>query len=229
MRIASITSPTGAINVREWVAAEIRRIRCARRWPTATVDGGDGAPEIDRRLGRARPDAREQVFGWNSFEVLAFKHRQSGGAGQRDPAHGLGDAASSASSSGVDPDEFLPALRRHLDAHGFPMVEVERCGEVLLRRDAARSRASLGAMGARPRSRRRPARSRRCCPISAVRCRTTSSPRSWPAHGMGAAFLSRLLAACAGRAHAGAGGARGAEDHGRDLLGSRRGWRARRG
>ncbi len=25
---------------------------------------------------------------------------------------------------GVDPEDFLPALRRHLDAHGFPMVEI---------------------------------------------------------------------------------------------------------
>ena len=27
---------------------------------------------------------------------------------------------------GTDPDEFLPALRRHLDRHGFPMVQIAK-------------------------------------------------------------------------------------------------------
>ena len=43
-----------------------------------------------------------------------------------------------------------------------------------------------------------------------------------PADDLGAAFLSRLLAACAGRTHPAAGDRRGAGDHGRAVLGSRR-------
>ena len=50
------------------------------------IDGGEAAPQIDPGWGEPGMTAAEKVFAWNSFEVLAFKNRQPGQPGQRDPA-----------------------------------------------------------------------------------------------------------------------------------------------
>ncbi|MFI4949364.1 MAG: peptidase dimerization domain-containing protein, partial [Alphaproteobacteria bacterium] len=59
-----------------------------------------------------------------SFEVLAFT------TGNPDnPVNAIPPKATATCQIrfvvGVDPEEFMPALRRHLDAHGFPMVRIE--------------------------------------------------------------------------------------------------------
>src|SRR5215469_17863109 len=69
--LATITSPTGAINVREWLPPPIpNSVRAALA--DIAIDGGDDAPEIDPGWGEPGLSAAEKVFGWCSFEVLAF-------------------------------------------------------------------------------------------------------------------------------------------------------------
>ena len=63
------------------------------------------------------------VFGWCSFEVLASV------AGNPDkPVNAIPPRASAHCQLryvvGVNPDDILPALRRHLDANGFSMVQL---------------------------------------------------------------------------------------------------------
>jgi acetylornithine deacetylase/succinyl-diaminopimelate desuccinylase-like protein len=63
------------------------------------------------------------VFGWSSFEVLAFV------TGNPDkPVNAIPPRASAVVQLrfvvGIDPADVLPALRRHLDKHGFPMVKI---------------------------------------------------------------------------------------------------------
>jgi acetylornithine deacetylase/succinyl-diaminopimelate desuccinylase-like protein len=121
--LASITSDKGAIKVREWVPSHMpNSVRMALA--DCTVEGGDDAPEIDPDWGEPGLTPSEKVFGWCSFEVLAFT------TGNPDnPVNAIPPKATATCQIrfvvGVDPEEFMPALRRHLDAHGFPMVKIE--------------------------------------------------------------------------------------------------------
>ena len=89
------------------------------------IDGGYDAPEIDPGWGEPGLSAAEKVFGWCSFEVLAFST-----GNPENPVNAIPPRAKATCQIrfvvGTDPENFLPALRRHLDAHGFPMVRLER-------------------------------------------------------------------------------------------------------
>jgi acetylornithine deacetylase/succinyl-diaminopimelate desuccinylase-like protein len=122
--LATITSPKGAIRVREWVPKHLpNSVRAALA--DCAIDGGEGAPEIDPEWGEPGLSAAEKVFGWSSFEVLAFT-----AGNPENPVNAIPPKARATCQirfvAGVDPEEFLPALRRHLDAHGFAMVKIER-------------------------------------------------------------------------------------------------------
>jgi len=87
-----------------------------------TVGSDPTAPKIDADWGEPGLSAAERVFGWNTLEVLAFK--------TGDPDGPLNAVPSKAKATlqlrfvlGTDWEGILPALRAHLDAHGFPMVE----------------------------------------------------------------------------------------------------------
>jgi acetylornithine deacetylase/succinyl-diaminopimelate desuccinylase-like protein len=91
------------------------------------VDGGDDGPSIDRDWGEPDLTPAERVFAWNSFEILAFT------TGTPEwPVNAIpGNARAHCQLRyvvGTDVDDIIPALRRHLDRHGFSHVEV-RPGE----------------------------------------------------------------------------------------------------
>ena len=120
--IASIASPNGEIAVRAWVPKSLpNSVRAALA--DIGIDGGPDAPAIDEDWGEPSLSPAEKVFGWTSFEVLAFK------TGNPDaPVNAISPRAVAHCQIryvvGTDPTEFLPALRRHLDAHGFQQVEI---------------------------------------------------------------------------------------------------------
>ncbi len=122
--IATIASPTGQIRIHEWVPKElpasVRRVLA-----DCEVDGGPDGPTIDPDWGEPGLTPAEQVFGWCSFDVLAMK------AGNPEtPVNAVPPSAWARCQLrfvvGIDPNEVLPALRRHLDRHGFTMVEVAK-------------------------------------------------------------------------------------------------------
>jgi hypothetical protein len=89
------------------------------------VDGSGNGPVIDRDWGEPDLSPAERVFGWNSFEVLAFTTGT--------PEHPVNAIPGQARAHcqlryvvGTDVDDIIPALRRHLDRHGFMQVEVRR-------------------------------------------------------------------------------------------------------
>ena len=90
----------------------------------ADVEPGEpGGPAVDADWGEPGLTAAERVFAWNSLEVLAFV--------TGNPAHPVNAIPGRASAHlqlrfvvGCDPAAFVPALRAHLDARGFAMVEV---------------------------------------------------------------------------------------------------------
>jgi acetylornithine deacetylase/succinyl-diaminopimelate desuccinylase-like protein len=120
--LSTIVSQTGKIQIPDWLPEPMSnsmRVSLAE----ITVEAGENAPEIDPNWGEPDLGPAQQVYGWNSFEVLAFK--------TGNPEHPVNAIPPRAHAhcqirfiQGSKPDEFLPALRQHLDANGFPMVEI---------------------------------------------------------------------------------------------------------
>jgi acetylornithine deacetylase/succinyl-diaminopimelate desuccinylase-like protein len=119
--LASITDARGAIRVPEWRPSLPASVR--RALASVEVDGGPGGPQIDRHWGEPGLTPAERVFGWNSFEILAFLT----GTPER-PVNAIPGIARAHCQLryvvGVEVDDIIPALRRHLDRHGFGQVEV---------------------------------------------------------------------------------------------------------
>jgi acetylornithine deacetylase/succinyl-diaminopimelate desuccinylase-like protein len=120
--IASITDKRGAIRVPEWrprtLTREIREVL-----QDLVVEGGEDGPKIDEDWGEPGLIPSERVFGWCSFEVLAFV------TGNPDrPVNAIPPRAAAHCQLryvvGIDPADILPALRRHLDREGFSRVTI---------------------------------------------------------------------------------------------------------
>ncbi|WP_457091487.1 M20 family metallopeptidase [Microvirga sp. P5_D2] len=125
--IATIASPTGQIRIHEWVPKEVPA-SVRRALADCEVDGGPDGPTIEPEWGEPSLTPAEQVFGWCSFDVLAMKS-----GNPETPVNAVPPSAWARCQLrfvvGVNPDEVLPALRRHLDRHGFTMVEIAKSRE----------------------------------------------------------------------------------------------------
>jgi acetylornithine deacetylase/succinyl-diaminopimelate desuccinylase-like protein len=121
--LASITDARGAIRVPEWRPPLPQAARDLL--VGVEVSGGEDGPAIDRDWGEPGLTPAERVFAWNSFEVQAFV----AGTPER-PVNAIPGTARAHCQLkyvvGTDPDDIIPALRRHLDRHGFGNVEVCR-------------------------------------------------------------------------------------------------------
>jgi len=121
--IASLTDARGSIRVPEWRPDTLTpSVRAALA--DLEIDAGPEGPSIDADWGELGLTPPERVFGWCSFEVLAFVT----GNPER-PVNAIPARASATCQLryvvGVDANDILPALRRHLDRHGFANVKVE--------------------------------------------------------------------------------------------------------
>ena len=120
--IASLVTPTGEILVPEWKPKELPAA-VRRALADCEVDGGEDGPEIEPWWGQPGLSPAERVFGWCSFEVLAFKT-----GNPETPVNAIPPRAWARCQLrfvvGIDPADILPALRRHLDAHGLGMVKI---------------------------------------------------------------------------------------------------------
>jgi acetylornithine deacetylase/succinyl-diaminopimelate desuccinylase-like protein len=128
--IASITDARGSIRVPEWRPATLTpSVRAALKG--LVIDGGESGPAVEPDWGEPDLTPAERVFGWCSFEVLAFV------TGNPDrPVNAIPPNARAHCQLrfvvGVDPKEILPALRRHLDRLGFDKVQVKQAREECL-------------------------------------------------------------------------------------------------
>ena len=89
------------------------------------VDGGDDGPEIDTEWGEPGLEPIERLLAWNTLEVLSMV--------VGDPSKVVNAIPPTATAwchirftVDRDPSTFLPAIRRHLDEHGFDDVEVRQ-------------------------------------------------------------------------------------------------------
>ena len=122
--LASITTPKGRILIPDWLPREIpASVRAAIQG--FEVDPGKEFPEIDPEWGEPGLTQAEKMFAWTSFIILAFITGRP-----ENPVNGVQPDASARCqlrfTADADHEQFLPALRRHLDAHGFPQVEIRQ-------------------------------------------------------------------------------------------------------
>jgi acetylornithine deacetylase/succinyl-diaminopimelate desuccinylase-like protein len=82
-----------------------------------------GGPALDPWWGEPGLTPAERVFGWSSFEILAYSCGNPAA-----PVNAIPPRAWARGQLrfvvGVDPAGIVPALRRHLDRHGFHRVQV---------------------------------------------------------------------------------------------------------
>lgn len=128
--VACIISRHGRILVPGWTPASILdAVREASR--NVVIEDAPGTPRPDEGWGEPGLSRSERIYMWSSAIVLASVSGQpeapvnavSGTARARIQVRHTVDVAA---------DGLVPALRRHLDAHGFPEVRIEP----VLERDA---------------------------------------------------------------------------------------------
>lgn len=122
--IASIAGPTGQIRIPEWVPDGIPE-PVRRALADCAVTPGPDDPQIDPDWGEPGLTAAEQLYAWCTFEILAMT------AGNPDtPVNAVPPRAWARGQlrfvAGIAVDAILPALRRHLDRQGFPMVQIAK-------------------------------------------------------------------------------------------------------
>ncbi len=125
--LASMMDRHGKILVRDWlpqngVPAQVRGVLDG-----CPVGGGDGAATIDADWGEPGLTSAEKIYGWNSLIVLAMISGRP-----ENPVNAVAPDARAHCQIRftVDTDVavFEPALRKHLDEHGFPEVKIENAG-----------------------------------------------------------------------------------------------------
>ena len=126
--VAAIISPTGAIRIpalRPRAIAPAVRKRLGETPLVATI----GEPAIDAHWGEPGLSAEEKLFGWNSFEVLAWT-----AGSPRNPVNVIPPRAAAHCqvryTVDSDPAAFLPAIREALDEAGLQAVQVRAAERV---------------------------------------------------------------------------------------------------
>ncbi|HEX2653623.1 MAG TPA: M20 family metallopeptidase, partial [Xanthobacteraceae bacterium] len=122
--LSTIVGPTGQIRIPEWVPAGISG-SVKRALADCEVKSGPGDPVIDPTWGEPGLSLAEKVYGWCAFEILAMT-----AGNPENPVNAIPPRAWARGQLrfvvDIDPNEILPALRRHLDAHGFSMVQIAK-------------------------------------------------------------------------------------------------------
>lgn len=122
--LATITGPTGEIQIKDWLPPP--RSEAVREvMDGLEIEAGPDAPEIDPDWGQPDMTPAEKVYTWNSFAVLAMTS-----GNPEAPVNAIAPTARAVCQlryvAGTDVDKVLPALRRHLDERGFEMVEISQ-------------------------------------------------------------------------------------------------------
>ncbi len=125
--IATIMDRNGRVLVRDWLpqggqAGVPPAVRAVLEG--CPVGGGGDAATIDEGWGEPGLSPAEKIYGWNSFIVLAMLSGRP-----ENPVNAVAPEARAHCqiryTVDSDPAGFMPALRRHLDAHGLQLVRIE--------------------------------------------------------------------------------------------------------
>jgi acetylornithine deacetylase/succinyl-diaminopimelate desuccinylase-like protein len=129
--LATITGPTGQVRIPEWVPDQIpASVRGALAGCAVRAEPSD--PAIDPGWGEPGLTLAEKVYAWCCFEILAMT-----AGNPESPVNAVPPRAWARGQlrfvAGIDVDGILPALRRHLDRHGFPMVQIAQGRDEIFR------------------------------------------------------------------------------------------------
>ncbi len=120
--LACITTPRGRILVEDWLPRQIPP-RITEVLKSLDVDPADPTLVMPPDWGEAGLSIPEKMYGWTSFIVLAFITGRP-----ENPVNGVQPDARARCqirfTADADHTRFLPALREHLDAHGFQQIEI---------------------------------------------------------------------------------------------------------
>ena len=121
--LASIVGPTGELLVDELLAVPMTDAvrECL---DDITVDGGADGPSIDEWWGQPGLTPPQRVFAANTFNVLAFVTGNPDKVVNAIPPRAIAHCQLRM-VTGTEPESVVPALRRHLDAHGFGLVRLD--------------------------------------------------------------------------------------------------------
>ena len=121
--LACIVTKKGQILVPGWTP-DVIPLSIREALKDCRVDPGNDFPEIDPDWGEPGLSREEKMFAWTSFIVLAFITGRP-----ENPVNGVQPDARARCqlrfSADVDPTNFVPALRAHLDEQGFPQVKIK--------------------------------------------------------------------------------------------------------
>lgn len=124
--IASMVDEKGRILVKELLPLSLPdNVKVALQ--TIEVGTDKDAPEIDPEWGEPGLSPSERVFGWNSFEVIAFKTGNPEAPVNAIPAHAFAQCQIRY-VVGSDNTNFLAHIRRHLDARGYTDIDIAQFG-----------------------------------------------------------------------------------------------------
>ena len=119
--LACITDARGQIQVPEWRPTSLTP--AVRKALSGLPFGTNSAPTVDTDWGEETLNPAERAYGWNSFAVRAM----TSGVPEA-PVNAIAARAVAHCQLryviGTDAEDILPALRRHLDAHGFQNVTI---------------------------------------------------------------------------------------------------------
>lgn len=120
--ISCITTPRGQILVKDWLPKSIPdKVRATLA--DLEIDPADPSLVMPDDWGEPGLSIGEKMYGWTSFIVLAMITGRP-----ENPVNGVQPGARARCqlrfTADADHTRFLPALRKHLDAHGFQMVEI---------------------------------------------------------------------------------------------------------
>lgn len=121
--LASITTPRGKILIDDWLPKSVpAKVTEAVRG--IVVDPSDPTLIMPEDWGEAGLSRAEKMYAWTSFIVLAYVT----GAPDK-PINGVQPEAYARCqiryTADADETLFIPALRAHLDRHGFSQVQIE--------------------------------------------------------------------------------------------------------
>ena len=120
--LACCVGPTGQIRIPGLIPDSLTP-RVRELLAGCVVDGGPSAPKIEPGWGEPGLTPSEKVFGWNSFEILAFTC-----GNPEAPVNAIPPRAWARCQLrfvvGTDAGGVIPAIRAHLDRHGFSNVKI---------------------------------------------------------------------------------------------------------
>ncbi len=125
--IGAIVDRHGRILVRDWLPPNGMPAAVRGALAGCEVPSEGAVATIDPDWGEPGLTAAEKVFGWTSFIVLAITSGRP-----ENPVNAVAPNAWARCqlrhTVDVDPETFIPLLRKHLDAAGFPEVKIEGGG-----------------------------------------------------------------------------------------------------